>query len=385
MMEQHTANLADLFQLREGVVFLNHGSFGACPRRVFDVYQHWQRELELQPVEFVQRRLKDLIVDARKDLADFVGAEPENLVYVTNATIGLNIVARSIDLAPGDEVLSTDHEYGSLNNTWDLVCGQRGATYINRPVSLPIESTEQVVEAIWSGVTERTKVLFCSHITSPTALIFPIEELIRRARERGIVTVIDGAHAPGQVSLNLSELGADYYVGNCHKWMMTPKGSGFLYARGDLHHQLVPLVGGRARKSEGTSLLASEHQYQGTRDMSAFLSVPEAIRFMEDYNWPEVRERCHQLLRYARGRFAEYTGLTQPVPDSPAWFSQMTIVPLPECDGAALKRHLYETHSIEIPITGHDGQRFLRISLQGYNDRSHVDLLYDAVVSFLRR
>jgi isopenicillin-N epimerase len=217
-VEESLTSLRELFLLRPDVVFLNHGSFGACPRAVFQAYQTWQLELERQPVEFIQRRSRDLLREAREALGVFVGADADDLVYVTNATMGLNIVARSVPLEPGDEVLTTDHEYGALNRTWEFVCDKRGARYVRRPVALPISDEEQVVDAIWSGVTARTRVLFISHITSPTALIFPVKELVRRAREAGILTIVDGAHASGQVPLELEAMGVDFYSGNCHKW-----------------------------------------------------------------------------------------------------------------------------------------------------------------------
>lgn len=267
-------------------------------------------------------------------LARFVGADADDLVYVTNATTALNIVARSLALAPGDEVLSTDHEYGAMNRTWELVCQRRGAHYINRTVPLPILSAEQVVDAVWSGVTDRTRVLFLSHLTSSTALIMPVEELIRRAREAGIMTVVDGAHAAGQVPLNLSGLGADFTCGNCHKWMMAPKGCGFLHARREMQHLLEPLVGGRmGEKAEGSRLIG-EHQYQGTRDVAAFLSVPAAVQFMQEHDWPRVRQECHELLRQAKRAVFETTGLPPVTPDGPQWFSQMGVLPIPPCDTA---------------------------------------------------
>jgi len=230
-MSSADSALCDLFLLDPDVIFVNHGSFGACPRPVFAAYQAWQRELERQPVEFLGRRFAALIAEARTALGAYVGAGADDLVYVPNATTGLNIVARSLELAPGDEVLATDHEYGALDRTWRFICAKRGARYVRQPVELPITSAEEVVEAVWAGVTDRTRVLFLSHITSPTAIIIPVAELVRRAREAGIITVVDGAHAPGQIPLDLESLGVDFYAGNCHKWMMAPKGSAFLYAR----------------------------------------------------------------------------------------------------------------------------------------------------------
>ena len=379
----HTAGLRDLFLLRPNVVFLNHGSFGACPRPVFEAYQAWQLELERQPVEFVQRRSKALLQEAREALGAFLGADASDLVYVTNVSMGLNIVARSLPLEPGDEVLTTDHEYGSLNRTWELVCEKRGARYVHRTVPLPITSTEQVVDAIWSGVTERTRVLYLSHITSPTALTLPVEALVRRAREAGITTVIDGAHASGQRPLDLEGLGADFYSGNCHKWMMSPKGSGFLHARREMQSLLEPLVGGRIEQTPQVSRLVDEHQYQGTRDIAAFLSVPVAIRFMQEHDWPSVRRSCHELVRYAREQVSALTGLPPVIPDSPAWFAQMAVLPIPSCDLTVLRSRLLDRYNIEIPPTAWNGQQFMRLSVQGYNTRSDIDRLIEALGELL--
>jgi isopenicillin-N epimerase len=382
-IDRQLAGLRDRFLLRPGVVFLNHGSFGACPRPVFEAYQNWQLELERQPVEFIQRRSRELLREARQSLGDFVGADADDLVYVTNVTLGLNIVARSLPLEPGDEVLTTDQEYGSLNATWELVCAKRGARYVHRTVDLPIRSTEQVVEAIWSGVNDRTRVLFLSHITSPTALTLPVAELIHRAREAGIITVIDGAHAAGQVPLDLNALGADFYSANCHKWMMSPKGAGFLYARPEMQHLLEPLIGGRRQGTPQGSRLVAEHQYQGTRDVASFLSVPAAIHFMRDHDWPAVRQACHELVRYARQEVAELTGVAPVIPDAETWFAQMAVLPIPACDLRALRSQLLDEHEIEIPLTRWDGQGFVRLSVQGYNTRADVERLIAALGALL--
>ncbi len=205
------------FLLDDDVVFLNHGSYGACPEPVFREYQRWQRELEREPVDFLYRRLDGLLEGVRAELGAFVGADPEGIAFMPNATAGVNAVARSIALAPGDEVLSTDHEYGAMAFTWQDACERAGARWVPRRVTVPCTSRDEIVEAVWGGVTERTRVLFLSHITSPTAIRVPVEELCRRARDAGIVSVVDGAHAPGQLDLNLDALGADFYAGNAHK------------------------------------------------------------------------------------------------------------------------------------------------------------------------
>jgi len=383
-MQDNSSNpcLRELFLLRDDIVFLNHGSYGACPRAIIEAYQAWQLELERQPVEFLGRRSEDLMGEARAALGAFVGAEANDLVYVANATTGLNIVARSLPLEPGDEVLSTDHEYGALDRTWRFICQKRGAHYIRMPVELPIVSAEQVVEAIWAGVTPRTRVLFISHITSPTAIIFPVAELIRRAREGGIITVIDGAHAPGQIPLDLDALGADFYAGNCHKWMMAPKGSGFLHARREVQSLLEPLVISWGWESERPSLssrFVDHHEWQGTRDIAPFLAVPAAIHFMEEHHWSEIRRACHELVRYARQAITEITGLPPITPDAPEWFAQMATIPLPPCDPESLQRRLYDEFGVEIPLVNWNERQFVRISVQGYNTRADVDALRDAL------
>jgi isopenicillin-N epimerase len=373
--------LRDLFLLDPNIVYLNHGSFGACPLPVFEAYQRWQRELERQPVEFLGRRFNDLMREARSTLADFVGADADEITYVTNATVGLNTVARSLELRPGDEVLSTDHEYGALDRTWRFLCEKHGAKYVRQPINAPIKNADDVIEAVWSGVTDRTRVLFISHITSPTAIIFPIRELIAQAHERGIITLIDGAHAVGQIDLNLHELGADFYSSNCHKWLMSPKGSAFLYARRDVQHWVEPLVVSWGWQSDrpGTSRFIDEQEWQGTRDIAAYLSVPAAIQFWRDHDWQRVRQQCHELVRYAREQATTLTGLTPLTPDDPAWFSQQSALPLPPCDLDALKLRLYDEYRIEIPVIHWNNRHFVRISIQGYNTQSDVDALINAL------
>jgi isopenicillin-N epimerase len=367
------------------VVFLNHGSFGACPRPVFEAYQSWQLELERQPVAFLGRRFAGLMHEAREALAHFLGADADDLVYVPNATTGLNLVARSLPLEPGDEVLATDHEYGALDRTWRFICAKRGARYIRQSVPTPVTSVQHVIEAIWSGVTDRTRVLFFSHITSPTAFILPVVELVRRARQAGIVTVIDGAHAPGQVQLDLTELDADYYVGNCHKWMMAPKGSAFLHARSDKQPLLEPLVvsWGWGSETPGLSHFIDEQEYQGTRDVAAYLAVPAAIEFMEEHDWPAVQHRCHGLTCHARREITALTGLSPITPEAPTWFAQMAAFPLPTCDGEMLQRRLYDDFAVEIPVITWNGETQVRISVQGYNTRADVDTLVRALTKLL--
>jgi len=271
-----TANLRDLFLLNPQIYYLNHGSFGACPRPVFERYQEWQRELETQPVEFLSRRVPTLLQDAREALASYLNCPAEDLVYFPNPTTAINMVARSLDLSPGDEILTTNHEYGAMDRTWRFIAEKTGAKYINHPFPLPVSSPVDFINQFWKGVTPKTKVVFLSQITSQTALTFPVSEICARAREDGILTIIDGAHAPGQIHVDLTALGADIYTGACHKWMCAPKGAAFLYASIEIQSWLEPLVvsWGYQAEQPGESQFIDYHQWQGTRDIAAFLSVP---------------------------------------------------------------------------------------------------------------
>lgn len=386
-MIETPGQLRELFLLDPTVHFLNHGSFGATPKPVFEEYQRWQRELELQPVEFLGRRNDDLMRTAREALGTFLNVDADSLVYVTNATWGINVVARSIDLEPDDEVLGTDHEYGACSMTWEHLLAKTGAHYRRHPVPLPVTSHEEFIESFWADVTPRTKVIFISHITSPTALIFPIKEICRRARENGILTVIDGAHAPGQIPLDLEDIGCDIYSGNLHKWLCAPKGAGFLYVRPeeqDWQESLVISWGWGRGGQINDSTFVQRNEWQGTRDISPFLAVPAAIKFQQEHNWDAVRARCHELARQARVRLEALTGLPQICPDSPEWFAQMAAIRLPTDDPVTLKTRLYDEFRVEVPMgTFHDGSATVRISFQGYNDESDLDALIEGLKKLL--
>jgi isopenicillin-N epimerase len=379
-------SLRQLFLLDPEITFLNHGSFGACPIPVFETYQAWQRQLERQPVEFLGRRIQELMAVARTRLGEFFGANADDLVYFTNPTSAINMVARNLPLKPGDEILTSDHEYGAMDRTWNFICRQRGASYVRQPIQLPVESADQFIESIWSGVNPRTRVIYLSHITSPTALIFPLSEICRRARQAGILTVIDGAHAPGQITLNLAQLDADLYTGALHKWMMAPKGAAFLFARRSIQDLLDPLVVSWGYESEqpGPSRFIDYHEWQGTRDPSAFLSVPAAIDFQADNEWPEVRKGCHELAAITRRQIEEITGLPSICPDSPDWFAQMFTARLPQAiDLNALQKRLYEIYRIEVPTISWNGQNFIRVSFQGYNTFEDGQKLVNALREIL--
>ncbi len=369
------------FMLDPEVTFLAHGVFGACPREVFERYQAWQAELERQPVEFLGRRLEGLLAEARGAFAAYVGARADDLVFVENTTAGVNVAARALSLGPGDEVLSTDLEYGALNYMWERLCAQAGARYVRAPVRLPTAGPDEIADTVWAHAGPRTKAVFVSHVTSATAIVLPAAELCRRAREAGIVSIVDGAHVPGQLPLDLSSFGADVYVGNCHKWLCAPKGSAFLWVRPELQESIEAISVGWGFGEDSTFLTRNEQQ--GTRDPAAYLAVPEAIRWQDEHGWDEVRARCHGLARAARERLAELTGLEPLSP--PELLAQMVSAPLPAgLDADALKARLYDEFRIEIPMPRRGEERFLRASFQGYNDEDDLDALVAALELLLR-
>jgi isopenicillin-N epimerase len=348
--------MKQLFLLDPEVVFLNHGSFGACPRPVFEAYQRYQRELERQPVEFLalERSLPARLEAARGALAAYLGASPDNLAFATNASSAVNAVARSLDLAAGDEVLMGDEEYGGMELLWEYVTRRTGAKVVRR-------AFDDLVP------TARTKVVFCSHVEWTSGHVNDIAEVCRRARDAGVLSIVDGAHAPGQIDLDLDAIGADVYAGNCHKWMCAPKGSGFLYARPEAQRLIDPLV--VSWDWADGAAFHELHRWQGTRDPSAFLAVADAIEFQAAHDWVSVRERCHALLAAAD------FGL-EPLTDD---FVQMRGYRLEHEDPPALKQRLYAEHRIEVPIVETRGGWSLRVSVQAYNDADDLQTLASAL------
>jgi isopenicillin-N epimerase len=385
--------LREEFLLDPDVVFLNHGSYGATPEPVFAEYGRWQRELERQPVEFLGRRGASLLDRARESLAGYLGCAPDCLVFVPNATTGVNVVARSLSLAPDDEVLGTDLEYGACARTWEWHCAQRGARYVVARMPLPVSSPDEIVAAVFAAVTSRTRVIYLSHVTSGTALRLPVEAIARRAREMGILTVVDGAHAVGQWPVRLEESGVDFYAGNFHKWLCAPKGAGFLFARPEHHAWLEsPIVSwgwvvGSNEFRPGRQFF-SRNQWQGTLYIAAFLATPAAVEYQRERDWDTVRERCRALVIQARERIGALTGLPSLVPEESAdgyrWFRQMAVARLPAgVDGRALQRRLYDEFRIEVPATMWNDQPFIRVSFQGYNTQRDLDALIAALERLL--
>ena len=381
MLSASSTPLRDQFLLRKDITFLNFGSFGACPEPIFRDYQNWQRLLEEEPVQFIAYNGPAYMKKSREALAGYLGCEADEIVYTPNPTYAVNIISKSLRLSPGDEVLSTDLEYGAMDRTWNYDCGKSGAVFIRQPIRFPVESKEDFINQFWQGYTERTKVVFISHITSATALILPVHEICEEAKKRGLITIVDGAHVPGHIPLDLGQLKADFYTGACHKWMMTPKGSSFLFASKKMQHLLQPLIvswGYESEKPSG-SLFIDHHEFNGTRDFSAYLTIPKSIEFMNAHRWSQVSEKCRNMVLENAERFCRLTGQTPLTPIHESFLGQMFSIPVNLSDPAAFQRMLFEKHQIEIPVTRRGTDFFIRYSIQAFNDQGDLDRLYEAL------
>jgi isopenicillin-N epimerase len=380
-------NLRDQFLLRKDIHFLNFGSFGATPKPVFDYYQQWQKVLEAEPVQFIAFDGYEYLSTSRTALAKFIHVDDkDDLVYVTNPSFAVNIIAKAFPLEEGDEILATDIEYGACDRTWDYYCSQKKAVYKRQKISLPITTKEQFIADFFAGVTPKTKAIFISHITSATALIFPVKEICAIAKSKGLITIVDGAHAPAQVDLKINELAADFYVGACHKWMMAPKGASFLYAHKSVQHLCEPLVvswGYKAAKPSDSQFL-DYHQMIGTRDFSAFLAVTMSIIFMQDNNWPAVAKECHETVLANAPLFYELLG-TQPIsPLTNEWIGQMISIPIHTKEPELLQRKLFKDFNIEIPIMRQAEDIYMRYSINAFNSVQDLEALHNALSTIIK-
>ena len=380
------SDLKQYFLLREDITYLNFGAFGACPKPVFDVYQSYQRDLELDPMDFILKNGPVYLKESREALGKYINCHADDVVYVTNPSYAVNIIAKSLALKAGDEILTTNIEYGACDRTWKYYCEQKGAKYVQLPVRFPLESKEDFIQQFLGAVTHRTKLIFISHITSGTGLRLPVEEICAAAKEKGIMTFIDGAHAPGQIFLDLKKLDADIYTGACHKWMMTAKGSSFLYVKKEFQNLFDPLVvsWGYNAAMPSNSQFLDYHQMQGTRDFSAFLTIPAAIRFMEEHNWDSVRKECRALTQQNAARFCELLNATPLCPADSDFIQQLYSITVKTTNPEKLQKLLYEKYKIQIPVMSHGGGFMLRYSVQGFNTQGDLDILYNALEEIIK-
>ena len=375
--------MKDWFLLDPDITFLNHGSYGACSKPVFKEYQDWQQKLETQPVQFMTNQVYSAMEKSRESMSQFVGCDDEELVFFQNPTTAVTNVIYNLDLKPGDEVLMSNHEYGALVRAWKMWGKKTGVNIIQQDISMPVTTEENFVENFRTGVTDQTKVIFLSHITSSTALIFPIEKIIKLAKEQNILTIIDGAHVPAQIPLNIHELGCDFYTGACHKWLCAPKGSSFLFVKKEHQDWVKPVVvsWGKDGDDPTPSEFIQNFQWQGTRDMSAFLTIPTAINF---YN-KEIRPYQAACKKIIQDTYSEFPSVlnTEPISAGIEWLAQLVAHPLPKNIPSNLKKRLWEEYQIEIPVFEWNGQAYVRVSIQVYNTQKDVDLLMSALRSLI--
>ena len=372
--------MKDHYLLEKNITFLNHGSFGACPKSVFKNYQNWQRLLESQPVQFLSHDIYKYLEESRIHLSNLISCDSDDIIFVPNPTTAINTIIRSLMIDKNYEVLTSNHEYGAMIRAWEWFSENKGYSLIQKSLEVPFTTTNNFVDDFWSAVTNNTKIIFISHITSPTAIIFPIEEICQQARNKSIMTIIDGAHVPGHIQLDISTLDPDIYIGACHKWLSAPKGSSFMYVKKDIQDIIDPLIISWGKEVDPSpSSFINENQYQGTRDFSSFLSVPAAINFQRDNDWKIVKARCRDLTKKTLISLQNIlkSDLLCPVNDS--WLAQMASIQIPVNDSLKIKNELLKKYNIEIPIFEWDGKKMLRFSFNAYNDERDSNELINAI------
>lgn len=385
---------AGTWMLDPRIVFLNHGSFGSCPRPVIEFQQGLRDRMERQPVQFLVRELEGLLDEARGTLAEFLGAQSDDLVFVPNATNGVNTVLRSLEFKPGDELLVTDHEYNACRNALEFAARKSDAKAVIANVPFPVQSADEIVDAILSRVTPQTRLALIDHVTSQTGLVLPIARLVKELEARGVDTLVDGAHAPGMVPVYLDSLAAAYYTGNCHKWLCAPKTAGFLHVRADRQKLVRPLSishGANSLRTDRSRFLI-EFGWTGTSDPTPSLSIAEALRVAGGLlpgGWPRVMARNHELALVGRKLLCD--ALNIPVPCPADLIGSMASVPLPVPKDAStkvtpfqldpLQESLWEKHKIEVPVIPWPAppHRLLRISAQLYNSMPQYKFLCEAL------
>jgi len=380
------------WDLRPGVIYLNHGSFGPSPKSVIAAREQWSRRLEAEPMDFFVREMESDLDAAAETLGRFLGTSGDNLLFVPNATFGMNVVAANVRLRPGDEVLATNHEYGAVLRIWREACRAAGAELVVRRLPDVLGSDQAIAEEFLAGVTSKTRLIVVSHVTSPTAAILPVAKICRGAKSRGVPVCVDGPHAPAMVPVHLDSLNCDYYCVSLHKWLSAPFGSGCLYVAPRHQQSLRPLV-----TSWGGSISGRDRSWKddfnwfGTYDPAPVLAVTEAIAFLERIGVDAFRSRTHDLVRSARHEIVALTGLEPCVTDSTQRYGAMIAAPLPALDGFEgghgkpdpLQVRLWREYAIEVPIMHWGGQRLLRVSCHLYNDETDLERLYSALRKLL--
>jgi isopenicillin-N epimerase len=379
------ANIKQVFLLNPEITFLNHGSFGACPKSVFEDYQNWQGKLEAEPIQFITKTGVAAYRKSKEVFANEFSCDVDDFFFTSNPSTAFNTVIKSLQLEEGDEILSTDLEYGAMDRTWHFYCKQSGAKYVQQAIPLPIQSKEHFLDAFWKGLTSKTKYIFLSHLTSNTALILPVEEICKKAKELGLITIIDGAHVPGHIPLNLTTLQADYYTGAMHKWYLAPKGFSFLHVKKAFQAELDPLIVSWGYESDfpSHSQFLDYHEYNGTRDFSAYLTMPALKQFWLENDWANKAAKSRELILEWYPKFCKLLNTAPLCPVNSDFLGQMCSIPIRTTKPLELKELLYQKYRIEIPVTNRGKDFFIRISIQGYTEENELEYLYAVLKELL--
>ena len=366
------------FMLDPKIIHLNHGSFGATPKPIFNSLVNWQKKLELNPSKHIYDTF-DFLKESRSSLASYINCDKDDVVFVPNPSTALNTIIKSLDLNPGDEILSTNHEYETLDRTWKYISKNTGSKYIQVPISLPLKSENNFIECFLKKITSKTKIIFLSQITSSTGLIFPIEKICKIAKEKNIISIIDGAHVPGHIDLDIKKLNPDVYTGACHKWMCSPKGTAFLYVHKKLQDIVKPLVISWGYDSDmpSHSQFLDYLQWYGTDDISAYLTMSDTIKFLEKNNWKSVSKQCKKLNIWARNEINKLLK-KEPISDE-IFLGQMSSIPIESNDILVDQTEFYSKYNIQIPMFKWNDKEFFRISIQAYNTKEDIFRLLEAL------
>ncbi len=382
------ANLRSQWLLSDNITFLNHGSFGAVPRVVFEEQTNWRRRIEADPIELLGRRSEELIRTAKLSIGAFLGMREPDFGLVTNATGGVNAVLHSLTLRPGDELLTTTHVYNAVRQSMRLLAQRSGASINEIDLQLPIQSAEEIASAVLDAISPRTRLVMIDHITSPSALVFPVEQIIAGCKARGVEILVDGAHAPGMLPLNIEELQPTYYAGNLHKWTCAPKGSAFLWVHPDRQSNVHPLIISHNFKEP----LAREFAWQGTRDISAWLSIPKAIEFMSTLGWDNVMAHNHNLATWAQSMLCDAWNVNPISPLEGQLLGSMATIPLPgalqamtEPQCRDFQQDLYTNHKIEVPLLRLGNRQYTRPCCQVYNTPSEYEHLAKTIKTIAKQ
>ena len=371
-----------MFSIDPKVTYLNHGAFGACPKEVFNSLIDFQRKLEFEPVKHLAHDIYQHLKESRSALSEYVNCHVDDIAFFPNPSTALNTLIRSLDIRKGDQILTTNHEYGALDRTWRFISKKRGCEYIKLDVAIPYTDKQLIIDSFKKAINKNTKVIFLSHITSATALILPVKEIIKLAREHNILTIIDGAHAPAQIDLDIKKLDPDFYCGACHKWMCSPKGVAFLYVKKQYQDMLEPLVVSWGYEAEypSDSQFLDYMQWQGTNDISAYLTIPDTIKFLKKHDWKKKAQHCRALNLWAKNEIC--TALDTYATGDDQFLGQMTTIAFKLEEPLKEQIDFYTKYKIQLPFIKWNDKTFFRISLQVYNSKEDINYLIKSLLQY---